>query len=324
MEYRPLPGTDLQVSRACLGTMTFGSQADETAARNMIDLCLDAGVNFFDTANAYNKGRSEEILGGLFQGHRDRIVLASKVFNKMGDGPDDSGLSRAAILKAIDASLKRLKTDYLDVYYLHQPDYNTPLEESLETLDGLVRAGKVRYVATSNFAAWQITRIFCLCDKNGWPAPRIAQPMYNLLARGPEQEYLPCMLQLGVSSFVYNPLAGGLLTGKQNLTSGPLAGTRFDGNQMYLNRYWNEAVFHAVEELKKIAVGSGRTLIEMSLGWLLGRPGVDGVILGASRPEQLAENLRTIERRRPLEPQVLEACDAVWGSLRGVAPKYNR
>jgi 1-deoxyxylulose-5-phosphate synthase len=324
MEYRSLPGTDLQVSRACLGTMTLGSQADETAARNMIDLCLDAGVNFFDTANAYNKGRSEEILGGLFQGRRDRIVLASKVFNKMGDGPDDSGLSRAAILKAIDASLKRLKTDYLDIYYLHQPDYNTTLEESLETMDGLVRAGKVRYVATSNFAAWQITRILCLCDKNGWQAPRIAQPMYNLLARGPEQEYLPCMLQLGVSSFVYNPLAGGLLTGKQNLTSGPLAGTRFDGNQMYLNRYWNEAVFGAVEELKKIAAGSGRTLIEMSFGWLLGRPGVDGVILGASRPEQLAENLRTIERSRPLEPQVLEACDAVWGSLRGVAPKYNR
>jgi aryl-alcohol dehydrogenase-like predicted oxidoreductase len=324
MEYRQLPGTDLKVSRACLGTMTFGSQVDEAAARNMIDVCLNAGVNFFDTANAYNKGRSEEILGRLFEGRRDRIILASKVFNKMGDGPDDSGLSRSAILKAIDASLKRLNTDYLDIYYLHQPDYNTPLEETLETMNGVVRAGKVRYVATSNFAAWQIAHIFCLSERSGWQAPRVAQPMYNLLARGLEQEYVPCMLHMGVSSFVYNPLAGGLLTGKQNLTSGPLAGTRFDGNQMYLNRYWNEAVFRAVEELKNIAVGCGRTLIEMSLGWLLGRPGVDGVILGASRPEQLADNLRTIERSRPLEPQVLEACDAVWGSLRGVAPKYNR
>jgi aryl-alcohol dehydrogenase-like predicted oxidoreductase len=166
--------------------------------------------------------------------------------------------------------------------------------------------------------------MFWLSDRNGWQAPRLAQPMYNLLARGPEQEYFGAMQQLGVSSFVYNPLAGGLLTGKQRYDSGPLTGTRFDGNQMYLKRYWHERMFQAVEQLKSIAAASGRSLLELSLSWLWERPGVDGIILGASRLEHLDENLRAIEKHRPLEPGVTEACDAVWDRLRGVAPKYNR
>ena len=239
MERRTLPGTDLAVSRVSLGTMTFGSQADEAAAARMADCALDAGVNFIDTANSYNQGVSEEILGRILRGRRSRIVLASKVFNKMGEGADDRGLSRAAITKAIDASLKRLQTDYLDVYYLHQPDYKAPLEETLATIDGLVKSGKVRYPATSNYSAWQMCRILWLCGENGWKPPVIAQPMYNLLARGIEQEYLPFCRELGISNFVYNPLAGGLLTGKQRQGPGPIAGTRFDGNQMYLNRYWH-------------------------------------------------------------------------------------
>lgn len=323
MEYRVLPGTDLKVSRACMGAMTFGSQVDEAGAGQMVDRCLDAGVNFFDTANAYNKGRSEEILGKALGARRNSVIVASKVFNKMGDGPDDSGLSRAAMRKAIDSSLVRLGTGWVDIYYLHQPDCKTPLEETLETMDELVRAGKVRYAATSNYSAWQICRILWLCEKNGWSRPLISQPMYNLLARGIEQEYLPFTRELGVSSIVYNPLAGGMLTGKQRRDSGPIAGTRFDGNTMYLNRYWHEANFRAVEELRQVAGGAGRSLVELAIGWVLGRPGVEGVLLGASTMAQLQENLRAVETP-PLEPPALEACDHLWEGLRGVVPKYNR
>ncbi len=323
MEQRLLAGTDLKVSRVSMGTMTFGSQVDEAAARHIMDRCLDAGINFFDTANSYNQGRSEEILGEILRGRRGRVVLASKAFNKMGDGPDDSGLSRAAMLKAADASLARLKTDFLDIYYLHQPDYKTPLEETLEAMNDLVKQGKVRYPAASNFSAWQLCRILWLCEKNGWRAPLVSQPMYNLLARGIEQEYLPFCRQFAISSFVYNPLAGGLLTGKQRQAAGPVAGTRFDGNRMYLDRYWYEANFQAVTELREIAAVCGRSLVELSLVWVLQQPGVDGAILGASSIEQLEENLRAVEGQ-PLSAETLEACDRVWARLRGAVPKYNR
>ena len=306
-----------------MGTMTFGSQVDEAAAARMVDRCLDAGLNFFDTANAYNKGASEEILGRVVRGRRDRVVIATKVFNKMGEGPEDSGLSRAAVAKAIDASLARLGTDYVDVYYLHQPDHKVPLEESLDAIDRLVRQGKVRYSATSNYAAWQLCRILWLCEKNGWNPPLISQPMYNLVARGIEQEYLPFTRDFGIANFVYNPLAGGMLTGKQKRESGPIEGTRFDNNQMYLNRYWHDQMFDAVEELTRVAAACGRTLAALSLAWVMQQPGADGVILGASRMEQLEENLRAVEGP-PLDPATLAACDAVWARLRGAVPKYNR
>ncbi len=322
MEYRTVAG-DLRVSRVAMGTMTFGSQVDEATAGRMVGRCLDAGINFFDTANAYNKGVSEEIFGRVIRGRRDRVVVASKVFNKMGEGPDDSGLSRGAITKALDASLRRLGMDYLDIYYLHQPDSKVPLEESLEAMEGLVRQGKVRYPATSNYAAWQLCQILWLCEKNGWKPPLISQPMYNLVARGIEQEYLPFTRECGIANFVYNPLAGGMLTGKQQRESGPLAGTRFDSNQMYLNRYWHDQMFDAVEALGRVAAACGRTLVDLSLRWVLQQPGADGVILGASRMEQLEENLRVVEAP-PLDPGTLEACDAVWGRMRGAVPKYNR
>jgi len=323
MEYRLLAGTDLKVSRVCMGTMTFGSQVDEAGSRRMLDRCLDAGINFFDTANSYNKGRSEEILGNILGGRRGRVMLASKVFNKMGDGPDESGLSRAAILKQADVSLARLKTDYLDIYYLHQPDHKTPLEETLDAMETLVKQGKVRYTATSNYPSWQICRILWICEKQGYRPPLISQPMYNLLARGIEQEYLPFTRQFGISNIVYNPLAGGLLTGKQRPESGPIAGSRFDKNQMYLDRYWHEDNFQAVDELAKIAAGCGRTVVDLALTWVFQQPGADCVLLGASRMEQLEENLRACDGK-PLPQDVLAACDGVWVRLRGVTPKYNR
>lgn len=310
------------VSRVCFGTMTFGGQTDEAAARCIIDCCLDAGINFIDTANVYNKGVSESILGRILKGRRDKVVLASKVRGQMGEAPDESGLSRAAIVRAIDESLRRLQTDYLDLYYLHMPDYSVPLEETLAVVDELVKAGKVRYPASSNYAAWQVVRMLWLAEKNGYRPATVTQPMYNLLARGVEQEYMPMCREMGVSTVVYNPVAGGLLTGKQRREA-PLPGTRFDANQLYLDRYWHPAYFDAVDELRKAAERAGRSLVSLSLNWLLHHTDADCMILGASRIEQLDENLKAIEDG-PLAPETVAACDAVWVKLRGVTPKYNR
>jgi aryl-alcohol dehydrogenase-like predicted oxidoreductase len=303
--------------------MPFGSQADEATCTRMVDQCLEAGINFFDTANMYNLGRAETVLGEALGPWRSRVILASKVRYKMGDAPDESGLSRAAIRKALEASLRRLGTDYLDLYYLHWPDYDTPIEETLATVDELVRAGKVRYAAVSNYAAWQVCEILWLCEKKGFPAPHVSQPMYNVLARGIEDEYLPFCGRFGISVIAYNPLAGGLLTGKHSRAQGPIEGTRFDKNALYLGRYWHDHYFAAVEELQNIAHEAGKSLVELALQWLLSQEQVDSVILGASRPEQLAENLKACEGG-PLDPAILTRCDEVWKRLRGVTPKYNR
>jgi 1-deoxyxylulose-5-phosphate synthase len=323
MEYRTLPQTDLNVSRLSFGTMPFGSQADEAASCRMVDRCLDAGINFFDTANMYNLGKAETVLGRALEGRRAKVILATKARFKMGEAADEGGLSRAGIHKAIDASLKRLGTDYVDLYYLHWPDYDVPIEETLAAMDELVRAGKVRYPAISNYAAWQVCEILWAAEKNGFTPPRVSQPMYNLLARGIEDEYLPFCKKFEIGVIPYNPLAGGLLTGKHSRDQGPIAGTRFDKNQLYLNRYWHDDYFDAVEELRTVAREAGKTLIELSLQWLLGRPQVDSIILGASRLEQLEENLKACEAG-PLDQTTLERCDAVWARLRGITPKYNR
>lgn len=321
METRTLRHTGLTVSRACMGAMTFGSQADPGAAARMIDLCLDRGVNFFDTANVYNNGRSETILGEILKGRRSQVVLASKVGSQAAQ-PNVAPLSSAAILANIDASLSRLQTDYLDLYYLHTPDYSTRLDETLEAVHQLVRAGKVRYPAVSNYAAWQVCRMLWISETQHYLPPLVSQPIYNLLARGIETEYVPFCQESGVSMVVYNPLAGGLLTGKQDIAR-PLPGTRFDNNPLYLKRYWHPAIFDAVQALRSVAESAGRSLIDLSLNWLLHHTATDCVIVGASKVEQLEQNLDVLERG-PLTADTVTACDAVWQSLRGVTPKYNR
>ena len=302
--------------------MTFGSQVDEAAAFRIVDRCLDLGVNFFDTANVYNHGASEVIVGKALKGRREKIVLASKVRGKMGDGADQAGLSRAAIERGVEDSLRRLQTDYLDLYYLHQPDYAVPIEESLETMDRLVKQGKVRYPASSNYSGWQVCRMQWIAEKSGYKRATVTQPMYNLLARGIEQEYLPMAKEFGVSTVVYNPLAGGMLTGKQKREA-PLKGTRFDGNAMYLGRYWHAEDFDAVGELLDIARKAGRSAVSLALNWLLHHTPIDCLILGASKIEQLEENLGAMEDG-PLAADTLSACDAVWAKIRGVSPQYNR
>ena len=311
------------MSRLSFGTMTFGSQAEQAAAQAMVDRCLDAGINFFDTANMYNQGRSEIMLGKALGSRRSSVILATKVRNKMGEGPDDVGLSRPAIRKAVEQSLKRLETDYVDIYYLHWPDVSTPIEETLEAMEELVRAGKVRFPAVSNYAAWQVCEMLWLAERKGSKPPSISQPMYNVLARGIEEEYLPFAEKFGVAIIPYNPLAGGLLAGKHSEEKGPLAGTRFDQNDLYLRRYWHRDYFAAVEELRGIAREAGRALVELALQWLLSRSLVDSIILGASRLEQLEENLKACGGP-PLDRATLDRCDAVWKRLRGVTPKYNR
>lgn len=322
MDVRTLQGTDLTVSRLSLGTMTFGGQADEDDAASMLDCALENGINFVDTANVYNAGRSEEILGRLLDGRRDRVILASKVGSMTGATPGEKRLSASAIREAIEASLRRLRTDYVDLYYLHQPDDAVPLEESLEAVEELVREGKVREVGASNYASWQMCRMLWLAKERGYRPVRVTQPMYNPIARGIEQEFLPMCREFSLATIVYNPLAGGLLTGKHRADSAR-AGTRFSENRMYRDRYWHDENFEAVRELAAVAKAEDRSLVGLSLSWLLHHTAADGLILGASRLEQLEANLRAAAEG-PLSAGAVEACDAVWLRLRGVSPKYNR
>lgn len=322
MDYVTLGKAGMNVSRACMGTMTFGGQADEEESRRIFQTAMDAGINFYDTADAYLKGRSEEILGNLIQGMRDDLVIATKLFNPMGENPNHRGLSRKWILQECEASLRRLQTDYVDLYQLHQPDYTTPLEETLSAMDQLVRDGKVRYVGCSNFASWQIAQMLWICDRRNFAPVVSVQPMYNLLARGIEQELLPACREFGLGVMVYNPLAGGLLTGKHPKEKPPAVGTRFDSNEMYQNRYWHEDYFDAVADLQKLADDAGKTLVELSLQWVMTQPDVTCVILGASRASQLEENLKALDGE--IDEATNEACNAVWRKLTGVTPKYNR
>jgi 1-deoxyxylulose-5-phosphate synthase len=323
MEYRTLTGTGAKISRLCLGTWTLGAQADEATSIRMVHRALDAGINFIDTADDYTDGLSETILGKALAGKRDGVVLVSKVRYPVGPNKlKDVGLTRWHILHGVEASLKRLNTDCLDVLFLHSPDYDTPLEESLSAADHLVRQGKVMYYGLSNHAAWQLCRAQWLSERHGYAAPVITQVPYNLLTRGIEQELVPCCRELRVGIVVYNPLAGGLLTGKHDPGKGPGAGTRFDLNKEYYRRYWVEANFDAVARLAEIARAAGKTLVQLALQWLAAQPAVDAIILGASRPEQLEENLAAAEGT--LDPATLAACDEAWKKIRGQAFQYNR
>jgi aryl-alcohol dehydrogenase-like predicted oxidoreductase len=322
MMKRPLGKTGLEVAPFALGTMTFGNQLDEPASRSVVDLCLERGITFLDTANVYNSGKSEEILGRILAGRRERVILASKVGVKFSDEPLDQGLSPAAIRKHIDGSLKRLQTDYLDVYYLHQPDYTTPIDQSLAVMDELVRAGKVRFVAVSNYSSWQVCQMLWLAEKNGWQPIVAVQPMYNLLARRIEQELIPCCRDYGLAVMPYNPLAGGLLSGKHQADA-PLTGTRFDRMPFYRDRYWHPENFAAVDRLKNIAEKAGRSLVELALGWVIQQPGITSAILGVSRLEHLQTALAVLEKP-PLPEEILAACDEAYAPLRGIVPIYNR
>ncbi len=323
MEQMTLAGTELTAGRVVFGTMTFGAQVDEDEATRMVDVCREAGITMFDTSNNYAGGRSEEILGRIVKPFRDEVLISTKGGSHVGqDDQSLAGLGRKAVTQAVDGSLRRLGVDRIDVYYLHRPDWNTPIEETLEALADVVAAGKVRYVGQSNFAAWQITQMIYLAKMNGWPEIRISQPMYNLVGRRVEAEYAAASRELGLTNITYNPLAGGLLTGKHRPDEKSEPGTRF-ANPMYRDRYWNEDQFAAVDRLREIAEGAGLTLIELAYRWVLGSDLADGMLLGASGLDQLRSNLSAL-RGPALSEDVRTACDDVWSDLQGAAPHYNR
>jgi aryl-alcohol dehydrogenase-like predicted oxidoreductase len=325
MRYKKLGRTGLKVSEICLGTMTFGDQVGETEAINIMKSALAAGVNFFDTADMYVGGKSEQIVGRALKGERDFVVLASKVGNRMGPGANDTGLSRKHIMKAVEDSLRRLETDYLDLYYVHLPDYDTPIEETLRALDDLVHQGKVRYIACSNFRAWQLCKALWVSDVHNLARFDCIQSPYNLLTRDIEYELLPLCASEGVGVSVYNPLAGGLLTGKHDPAKPPAKGTRFTLESigpMYYERYWSASNFEAVAHLKEIANEHGRNLIQFSLAWILSNEVITSAICGASSVKQLEQNLGATEVK--LSPEELAACDGVWQQLRPLRFFYGR
>ncbi len=322
MKMKILPGTNVKLSRLCLGTMMFGKQTNEADSLRIMSAATDSGINFFDTANVYNEGESERIVGKGLSGKRDKIILATKVFGRMGTNPNDEGLSRRNILSAVDASLRRLNTDYIDIYYLHSPDNDTSLEETMEAMSSLVTSGKIRYIGVSNFAAWQIADILSICDKRNYIAPIITQNVYNPITRGIETELVPFLQAHSMGMAIYNPIAGGLLAGKHK-PGKPAENTRFSNNKIYYDRYWSEENFAAVEKLTAIAESHGMTILELAMLWCDSQLSVTSIITGVSRISQLEQNIASIEAK-PLDPETLEVCDDVWGSLAGTRFKYNR
>jgi len=297
--------TGLRVSRLCLGTMTFGLQCDEAVSHAIMDASAESGIDFIDTADVYplggdggTVGRTEEIVGGWLKGKRQGFVLATKCFGQMGPKPWDQGMSRKHIVEAIDASLKRLGTDYVDLYQLHGFDPATPIDEALEALDSLVRAGKARYVGVSNWMAHRLARALGRGEVKNLVRIDSVQPRYNLLFRTFERDLLPLCREEGIAVIPYNPLAGGLLTGKHDRGGAPPEGSRFTlgrAGSVYQARYWHEREFETIEALRALAAEAGMSMASLSVAWVLANPAVTAPIIGASRPEQLADSLAAAE-----------------------------
>ncbi|MBA2514996.1 MAG: aldo/keto reductase [Solirubrobacterales bacterium] len=303
MDYRQLGRSGLRVSALSLGTMTFGGRdkfsnvgtTDVEGARRQIDMCLEHGVNLVDTANVYSQGLSEEILGEAIQGRRDQLLLATKARMSMGEGPNDAGLSRHHLIAECENSLRRLNTEHIDLYQVHEWDGQTPLEETLEALDTLVRSGKVRYVGCSNYAGWQIMKALGTSERHNYQRFVSQQIYYSLQARDAEYELVPTTLDQGLGILVWSPLAGGLLSGKYRRDQlGP------EGSRQLTD--WNEppvrdqeGLYDIVEALVEIADGRGASPAQVALAWVLGRPGVTSLVIGARTDEQLEDNLGAAE-----------------------------
>jgi aryl-alcohol dehydrogenase-like predicted oxidoreductase len=299
MEYRNLGRSGLNVTNICLGTMAFGRWIDESLSAQVLDAALDAGINFIDTANMYGRGmdtgefatrgESEAILGRLLKERRSRIVLASKVRHAMGPGPNDQGLSRRHIMAAVEESLRRLQTDYLDLYQCHAFDEETPLEETLQALDDLVRQGKVRYIGCSNFAAWQIAKAHGVSDRLGLHKFISVQPPYSLIDRRVENELAPFCRSEGVGMMVYSPLARGLLTGKYRAGEPVPEGTRGAAGEKRLQVLMNERNFRKVERFRELCAQWALPMAGVAMAWVLANPAVTTAIVGASRPGHVTD-----------------------------------
>jgi len=304
MEHTRLGNTGLKVSRLCLGTMTFGLQCDEPTSRAILDRAAEGGITFLDTADVYplggdlgTVGRTEEIVGRWLEGRREQFVLATKCNMPVGPRPWDRGNSRRHILDAVDASLRRLRTDWIDLYQLHAYDADTPVDETLEALDHLVSSGKVRYVGCSNWLAYQVARALGRSEARGWARFASVQPRYNLLFREFERELFPLCREEGVGVIPYNPIAGGMLSGKHE-RGAPTEGTRFTlggAASLYQWRYWKDDAFDTIEALQQAARDAGLALPTLAAAWVLDNAAITAAIIGASKPEQLDATLAAAE-----------------------------
>jgi aryl-alcohol dehydrogenase-like predicted oxidoreductase len=299
VDYRFMGRTGLKVSELCLGTQTFGWVTNEADAHRMADCFVEAGGNFFDTSNTYNQGLSEEILGKWLKnrGRRSQLVIATKVFFPAGDGPNDTGLSRKHILDQIEGSLRRLQTDYIDLYQMHCWDASTPLEETLRALDDLVREGKVRYIGASNYTASQLTRAIMLSDGRGWARFDCLQPEYSLLVRSTEWELLPLCQSEGIGVIAWSPLAGGWLTGKYQRNQPPPPQSRVGRADRWDDlpeQRENEQTWKIIDVLMDISHTRGKTPSQVALNWVLRQPGITAPIFGARTQEQLQNNLGSV------------------------------
>ncbi len=291
MTYRTLGRSGVQVSRLCFGTMSFGGDADAATSAAMYKACRDAGINFYDTADQYNKGKSEEILGGLVKGHRDELVIATKCFNPMGEDVNARGNSRRHVTRAVEASLKRLQTDRVEVLFLHQIDALVPIEEQMRAIEDVVRAGKVLYPAVSNWSAWQTQQALAAQEANGWARMQLIQPMYNLVKRQAEVEILPMAAANGVGVIPYSPGAAGLLSGKY---SGTATG-RLKTNKMYEARYGEKWMFETAERFVAFCKQRGMHPVSAAIAWVGAHPAITAPIIGARNVEQLQASLDAVK-----------------------------
>ena len=330
MKIKQLGRTGLRVSEICLGTMTFGYQCDDLTSFAILDTACSAGINFIDTADVYplppdisTAGKTESIIGNWINsipGRRHEIILATKCNGRTGSGPNDYGLSRRHIMDAIDASLRRLQTDFIDLYQVHFHDPNTPIDETLRALDDIVRSGKVRYIGCSNYLAYQLSKALWTSEKLMISRYDCVQPRYNLIFREFENELFPLCKEERVGVIVYNPLAGGFLTGKHQRDRNPEMNGRFnlgESGKLYQNRYWHDAQFDIVDSMKEFFKPSNKTLTSVSLAWVLSNPVVTSAILGASKPEQLTDSLKAINVK--LDETEMEFLNSLWYRL----PRIN-
>jgi 1-deoxyxylulose-5-phosphate synthase len=324
VHYTNLGRTGLQVSRLCLGTMTFGYQSDEATSIAIMDKAFEAGITFFDTADAYPLGAppellgaTEDIVGRWLRGRRDRVIVATKCFYPSGQARWDQGNSRQNIMRAVEVSLRRLQTDHIDLYQLHAPDARTPIDESLSALDDLVRSGKVRYVGCSNFLAYQVARAVGRSEYLKVCRFDSVQPRYNLLFREIERELLPLCAEEGIGVIPFNPIAGGLLSGKHSASTGPTEGSRFTlGNaaERYQDRYWHERQFETVEALRPIAAEANMSLASLATAWVMANPTITAPIVGASKPEQLDDAIAA--EAATLDPALKKQLDELTADYR--------
>jgi aryl-alcohol dehydrogenase-like predicted oxidoreductase len=294
MEYKFLGNTGVRVSQLCFGTMSFGGDADAETSAAMFHRCREVGINFFDCADVYQDGRSEEILGRLIAGSRDELIITSKVYFPTSDDVNAAGSSRRHIVAAVEASLRRLNTNYIDLYFLHRFDDHTPLEETLRALDDLVRQGKILYPGASNFAAWQVAKALGISAKEGWARLECIQPMYNLVKRQAEVEILPLAQSENVGVISYSPLGGGLLTGKYGPSRRPAAG-RLVENKMYQVRYADDWIYQVAGDFSELARERGYAPASLAVAWVGSHPAITAPIIGARNLDQLEGSLGALE-----------------------------